>query len=203
MADFCTVEDVENLLQIEIADPAKILSCERAIHEATATIQNYCHQTIERVIDDVLTLDCLPIKHIALPELPVVSIESVVENGDLLTAGTDYRLGQYSILYRLGRNWAPGVQNVVITYSHGYNPLPDDIVAVATRMASRIYQAGLKSADSSGLLGVSSKQLGDFSVSYTSEQGGGADQGLMGVSASRMILMSEKDILNRYRYWSA
>jgi len=37
-------------------------------------------------------------------------------------------------------------------------------------------------------------------VSYASEVGGGVGEGLMGVSGARMLLLSEKDILDRYRY---
>jgi hypothetical protein len=70
---------------------------------------------------------------------------------------------------------------------------------VCVRAASRGYQAGLRAADSEGVLGVASKALGDFSVSYASEAGGGAGEGVMGASAARMLLLSEKDMLNRYR----
>jgi len=48
--------------------------------------------------------------------------------------------------------------------------------------------------------GVASKGLGDYSVSFASEAGGGVGEGLMGVSGARMLLLSEKDILDRYRY---
>jgi hypothetical protein len=43
--------------------------------------------------------------------------------------------------------------------------------------------------------GIESKSLGDFSVSY----GSGGDLS-MGVSGARMLLMSEKDVLDKYRY---
>jgi len=66
---------------------------------------------------------------------------------------------------------------------------------VCTRAAARAYQAGLRSADADGIPGVASKSLGDFSVSFAGE---GAE-GVMGASAARMLLLSEKDILDRYR----
>jgi hypothetical protein len=204
MADFCTVEDVASLIQVAI--PAdKLASCERAIREASEVIRNYCKQTIEQTTGDVITLDCPEGRtRIFLPQLPVVSVASVVEDGETLTAGTEYQLGQYGILYRIGQCWKAGIQILTVTYSHGYATIPDDVIGVCTRAAARIYQAGLRAAETSGVPGVSGKQLGDFSVSYSGEQGGGAgDGGVMGVSAARMLLLSEKDILDNYRYTGA
>lgn len=204
MADFCTVADVEDFLQVDIAsDEDKAAACARAIEEATAAIQNYCRQEIELVEDDSYTFD-VPISRLTklfLPELPVVSVASVVEDGDTLTEGADedYQIGNLGILYRQGGYWAQGVQIVTVTYTHGYNDLPDEIEAVCVRAASRAFQAGLKAADGEGVPGIASKGLGDFNVAFQAEQGGGMGEGVMGASASRMLLLSEKDMLNRYR----
>ena len=54
-------------------------------------------------------------------------------------------------------------------------------------------------ADDEAVVDVRAKSLGDFSVSYGSEQGGGSSEGTMGASGARMLLMSEKDILDNYR----
>jgi len=201
MADFCTVSDVANLLQIEITAADKIASCARAITEATAAIRNYCHQYIELVTDDTITLDCAGGTRLFLPELPVVSVSAVVEDDEGLTEDDDYKLGQYGILHRVNRDWEAGIQIVTITYTHGYATLlPDDIVAVATRAAARAFQAGLKASETDGVPGISAKSLGDYSVSYASEAGGGVGEGVIGASGARMLLLSEKDILDRYRY---
>lgn len=198
---FCTVADVENLLQIEIeADDA---SCLRAIEEATEAIKNYCHQEIEEVEDDEVTFDVprFYLKKLFLPELPVTSVATVVEDGDALTEGDDedYQLGNDGVLHRIDDYWEKGIRIVTVTYTHGYATIPDDIVAVCTRAAARAYQAGLRSAEAEGVPGVASRALGDFSVSYVSG-GGGVGEGVMGVSGSRMLLLSEKDMLARYRY---
>ena len=203
MADFCTVSDVENLLQIEITSAAQIASCERAIDEATEAIRNYCHQYIELVTDDEITLDCAGGTKLFLPELPVVSVAEVIEDDETLTVDDDYKLGQHGILHRVSCDWEAGIQIITVTYTHGYDAydsLPDDIVAVATRAAARVFQVGLRASDTDGVPGVSAKSLGDYSVSYASEVGGGVGEGLMGVSGARMLLLSEKDILDRYRY---
>ena len=197
--DFCIVADMENFLQIPIP-AAKIASAQRAIAEATEAIKNYCHQVIERVTDDVVTLDCRGGVWLYLPEMPVISVAAVIEDGETLVVNDDYKLGQHGILYRIGSLWAEGIQIVTVTYTHGYVTLPDDIVGVCVRAAARAYQAGLRAAELGGLAGVASMSLGDYSVSFGTEGGGGISEGVLGASAARMLLLSEKDALNRYRY---
>lgn len=199
MAEFATVADIEAFLQVEVATAEQLAGAQRALQEATAAIQNYCRQAIERVAGDVITLDCSGGTRIFLPELPVSAVSSVIEDGESLIADDDYKLGQHGILHRIGQEWAEGIQIVMITYTHGYEDIPDDIVSVCTRAASRAYQAGLKAADTEGVVGIASKALGDFTVSFQSEGGGGVGEGVLGASAARFLLLSEKDILNRYR----
>lgn len=196
MADFCTVQDVAEFLQIEISDADKVASCQRAVTEATAAIRNYCKQYIELQEDDEYTFDIRPARwNLLLPELPVVEVSSVVEDDETLTVDDDYELGNYGQLWRVGRRWAAGTQIVTVVYSHGYETIPDDVVAVCTRAASRAYQAGLRAEDAAGVPGVASKSLGDYAVSFATE----GTEGVMGASAARMLLLSEKDMLNRYR----
>jgi len=196
MADFCTVADVEAVLQVSITDAAQIVSCQRAITEASKVIRNYCQQELDLVEGDVYTFD-VPLArwNLLLPELPVVSVETVVEDGEALTVTDDYILAHHGQLIRVGRRWKPGWQIVTVTYDHGYSTIPDDIVGVATRAAARIFQAGLRAADSAAVPGVTGKSLGDYSVQYSAE----GTEGVMGVSAARMLLLSEKDILDNYR----
>lgn len=199
MADFATIADLESFLQIEISTVVQVAAANRALNEATASIKNYCRQFLELVEDDEITLDCTGGTRIFLPELPVVDVSEVIEDDETLVVDDDYKLGQHGILHRIDQDWASGIQIVTITYSHGYETIPDDIIAVATRAASRAYQSGLRASDSDGVLGVTSKSLGDFAVAYASESGGGVGEGVMGASAAWLLLSSEKRILDKYR----
>ena len=199
MANFAAVTDIESFLQVDITTAVQLASANRALTEASAAIRNYDRQYLERIDDEDITLDSTGGTRLFLPELPVLNVSKVVEDGVTLTQGDDYKLGQHGILHRVDQKWAEGIQNITITYTHGYNVIPDDIVAVCTRAASRAYQAGLRAADSDGLMGVASKSLGDFSVAFASESGGGTGEGIMGASAARMLLLSEKDTLDKYR----
>jgi len=204
MADFCTVTDVEAFLMLTITgDAIKVSACGRAITEASEAIRNFCQQTIDLVTDDAITLDVWsPRLPIHLPELPVVSVASVVEDDEALVEGRDedYMLAQYGQLRRMGGGyWAQGPQILIVTYTHGYATIPDDIEAVCVRASSRAYQAGLRAAEDEGVMGITAKALGDFSASYGSGAGGGVGEGLMGASGARMLLLSEKDMLAKYR----
>lgn len=201
-AYFCEVYDLEDLLLTEISTAAQVRAAQRAIAEATEAVRNYCHQTLSLVADDEITFDVALArsKRLFLPELPVVSVVSVVEDDETLLVGEDYQLANYGVLHRINGYWAQGVQVVTVTYDHGYSTIPQDIVDVCTRAASRAYQAGLRAADTDAVPGVASKSLGDYSVAYAAETGGGMSEGVLGASASRMLLLSEKDVLNRYRY---
>jgi len=192
---FCTVTDIEHFLQIPIP-AAKVDAANRAIGEATAAIQNYCHQVLEAVAGETIILDCAGGTRLFLPELPVTALTSVIEDGDLLVVDDDYKLGQHGILHRIDTTWTVGIQIIEITYSHGFAVIPDDIISIATRAASRAYQAGLRAEEMSGISGVTALSLGDYSVSFGGE---GAGEGVLGASAAPLLLKSEKLQLDKYR----
>jgi len=204
---FCTIEDLESFLQIDISAD-KRSAAQRAIDEATAKIKNYCRQYLELVEDEVITLDSIGATTLNLPQLPVIDVSEVIEDDELLVVDDDYKLGSSGILHRIGRRWASGIQNVEITYTHGYKPeddeistapvLPQDLTDVCTRAAARAYQAGLRAEELEGIPGVSATSLGDYSVSFGGEQAY-AGESALGASVAPFLLQSEKRILNAYR----
>lgn len=199
---FCSVQDLEQFLQIDIA-AAKQDSAEAAITAVTAAIQNYCDQIISQVEDDALTLDCSGGTKLFLPELPVTAVSTVVEDDETLTVTDDYKLGQHGILHRIDDDWEEGIQIITVTYTHGHSTIPDDLVAICVRAAARAYQAGLRAEETDGIPGVSSKSLGDYAVTFGSEQSVGAGEAVLGASAAPLLLRSEKELLAKYRYKSA
>ena len=197
MAEFCTLADMEALLQVTV--PAeKLASATAAIVEARAAIQAYTGQVLEAVEDDEISFDGAGGVRILLPELPVTEVATVLEDDEALVVDDDYKLGQHGILHRIGGRWASGVQNIVVTYSHGYATIPQIIADVCARAAARRYQAGLRASESDAVPGVQAKSLGDFSVTFAGE-GGGAGEGTLGASAAPMLLRSEKESLDRFR----
>ena len=85
---------------------------------------------------------------------------------------------------------------MTVTYSHGYATIPMT-VGVCTRAAAGI--PGGLALRLRGRAGRQAKSLGDYSVTFGAEAGGGVSEGVLGASAARMLLLSEKDILAKYR----
>jgi len=199
MADFAVQEDVENVLLYSITEADEIAAVGYALEVSTDAIRVYVEQYIERVVDDAIVVNG-PINSttINLPEIPVISVSSIYEDDVLLVADEDYKLDtDLGVLHRIGQVWSCGIQNIAIVYTHGYDPIPDTVNGICARMASRIFQAGLRSKENDGIPGVASKSLGDFAVSF--EGAGSASDGVMGVSAARVLLLSEKDLLDKYK----
>lgn len=193
---FCSIDDINTFLGTTILpnDAQATL----AIAEATAVIQNYCNQKIEQTQSDTTLLDGTGSTKLFLPELPVNSIASVKVDGVLLDP-TQYALAENGVLWRKYGSWTVGARNIEITYSHGYANIPEDIKGVCYRSASRLYQAQLKALRQDFVSGLQSVSVGDWSETYENA-GGSSGESDKGVSAARTLLMSEKDILNKYRY---
>lgn len=191
------IVDIELVILRPIVDADEVASAQFALAVVSGAVRNYCRQRLDLVLGDTVTLDGPGGPLLFLPELPVISVASVEVDGDPLTVSDDYKLAGHGVLVRQGRyRWGPGVQNVQVTYSHGYSLIPDVITGVVARAASRLFQAGLRAEETAGVLGIASKSLGDFSVSYTAE---GVAEGSMGASGARVLSLSEKDLLNDYR----
>ncbi len=186
---FTTIDHVAAFLQLDIEeiDP----SIERAIAEATEVIRNYCRQYLSYIEDELTLVYGNGSRLLSLPELPIVNIDEITIGGSEVGYRVNYNTGLVLLDRCLGV-----FEPATVIYSHGYEQLPDDIIAVATRAASRTYQAGLKSQTQGGIIGLQAVSIGDYSETYG---GDSATEGQLGVSGSRMLLLSEKDILNRYR----
>lgn len=201
MAEFCTVADLEEFLGVAV--PAeRVAQAEAAIRGASAAIQNYTKQTIELVDDDEVTLDVLPgMRRLFLPQLPVIAVATVTEDGTALDLTDHYLWSGGGVLYREVRPWTQGTAKVAVVYSHGYAPgsYPDEIWDVCRRAASRAYQAGLRASAVAGVPGVQGQTIGDYQVQLGSEQSGGAGESVLGASASPILLRSEKEQLAAYR----
>jgi len=193
MNAFCRQADLEDLLQMDLIGHEAAVAA--AIVEASSYIQAYTKQTIERVEDDKVTFDGKGRdRRLFLPQLPVIEVTEVIEDDETLTAGDDYKLGAHGILWRIGGYWAEGIQNITVTYTHGYATVPNVIAAVCARVAARIYQAGVKAAQNGGIAGVQATTLGDYSVTYVSS----ADESAQGVSAVPPLLPGEMALLDGY-----
>ncbi|MFF3928566.1 hypothetical protein [Streptomyces hirsutus] len=157
-------------------------SAELALRVASAAIRRFTGQTLSFVEDDTVVLEGGE-RALVLPQRPVVvdtehpltvveipdgtGLEvPAVENRDYIRQGSELRRGQP--LYDLSRTmgwpfnrplgiWADRVR---VTYSHGYQEIPDDVLGVCLDLAS---------ATLSNPRRLRSESAGATSVTYTVE----------------------------------
>lgn len=137
MAAFVTAP--EYLAYYTDVTDAEVAQLEANLDEACDKIRDYLGQTVD-LVTEAVTIWGSDTQALTLPELPVVSIASIVSNG---TAITDYTFDQYGLVWRNATSftywaqpgyWSRGLQYVV-TYTHGYATVPGIIKTTALRLA--------------------------------------------------------------------
>lgn len=132
---------------------------EALLADASALVRNYTRQHVTRVVDDTATLEATREAWLYLPQRPVVSVSAVSIGGAPLA------VGQWAVqgdaLYRFlgwGRyRGSFGLWNqpdtIAVTYTHGYDTVPDDIVRVVCKLAqaSWLNREGYRSASVGGV----------------------------------------------------
>ena len=97
---------------------------------------------------------------VALPQRPVVSVSAVLaDTVELPTADFWWDAANGRLLLK-----EPDVHSVQVTYTAGYNPIPDDIKAVALAIAAD---------EINNPRGVLQERLADYSVTYANGDAGG------------------------------
>lgn len=104
-----------------------------------------------------------PSTTIDLPFRPVTAVSQVTINGVVITGYTLIK----NTLYRaagFGTPWASPPDVVVVSLTHGYTTVPDDVKAAVLDMAAQAYAAPVAA--------VTSESIDDYSVRYSAEGGG-------------------------------
>jgi hypothetical protein len=159
VAAFVTVEELTDYLagvgESVPSNAAQLIEMVSAVIQALAR-----GQEIELHEDDELLLDGGDDGVLFLPQLPVIEV-STISVGDADLTSEDFVWYPDGRLERVpdGAIWTKGRNNVAVTYSHGLDPVPDDIKLVCLQA---IRELAKKSSS-----GVSSKTIGKFAVTYT------------------------------------
>lgn len=133
---FATAADLAAVTQRSDLNAA---AAELALASASAVIRNWTRQTITRVVDDVATLRVLHTEELVLPQRPVASVSQVRVNSLTLL---DWVLSGDRLLRTGGWRRLPGTTTypdpglVEVTYTHGYEEVPDEIRAVCLDLAA-------------------------------------------------------------------
>lgn len=169
---------------------------------ATAAIKQEANQTFELTETTALLAGTWS-NELELPERPVVSVGAVYLNGVLVGTG-DYEFNTRQLLrrgrlfgqsigtiddyaYRPGSafghqaHWGGPSSTVQVTYTHGFDPIPYDLVVLCLQVAARTM---LNPA------GVQSESIAGYSVRYVNHGSGGP---------TLLLDADEKKIARNYR----
>lgn len=183
MADLFTSEDVVERLGRSLTD-TEVRRIDSLITDASASIRNYTRQHISEVINDVVQLKVRN-GRIRLPQRPVTAVDI---GGGL--PGLFQWLGDDRLF--IGSNipdtfgwepWRYGIRAITITYTHGYNPVPDDIIGVGCSIVLRAI--GTTPEDG----GLQSESIAGYSY----------NRGVAAAAGAFGMLQSERDVLDSYK----
>ncbi len=142
-------------------DEEEIEAIEFQLEAASADVRDYLGQTLDVVVDDIVTLHGSGTKALLLPELPVVAVTAVTLNDEAITTYTaDLDNG---VLFRVGWGavWNVGFSNVTVTYDHGYTEIPFNIRRAVIELAKVGYHSAGR------VPGISSEITGPFAITYS------------------------------------
>lgn len=176
------------------------------LNDASALVRGYTRQTFEFVADDVITLR--PVGTLCrLPQRPVQQVSQVVVLSGVDTipdlvlpagAWTFDGIDKVDVAPAFDANtWVElpeiwwdtytgaNVNTYRITYSHGYNPIPDDVVATVCAMVNRVLLSP------SPVEGMVQERIGQYS--YGMQQSTGTP------GAAVRLSPADKEALEDYR----
>jgi hypothetical protein len=148
-------------------------------------VRNYTRQVISKVTDDVVTIRVRRGK-VKLPQRPIIAVTSVVDaNANPILYSWD-GIESVNVASNLDswsfEPWVDGIRTAVVTYTHGYDPIPDDIVGVVCSIVMRAL--GREPVDA----GITSESIQGYSYSI----------GVVGAAGAFGMLNSEMAILDAY-----
>jgi hypothetical protein len=119
--------------------PVDAAAADLALASASAVIRRWTRQTITRVVDDAVPLRIIDCDQLVLPQRPVESVSQVMVNALVLN---DWVLSGDRLLRTGGWRYLPGTSSypdpgiVQVTYTHGWDEIPDDVRGVCLDLAS-------------------------------------------------------------------
>lgn len=141
---FATSADLEARLGLEFT-AAEHIRATRLMEIATALIRRESGQTISFVEDDTLSWTGRGATRLILPERPVVSVGQISVDGEIAEATSYYLSGNEVVrqpagspFWSLSAFWNP-VQDLEVVYTHGFEDIPGDIVAICLEMVARVW----------------------------------------------------------------
>ena len=181
MARFAEAADLEDFLQNDVTTA----SAELALDIASGIIRAYVGWSISQETVVLVTQGVGSDDALWLPTKLLTVVTSVEVDGEPLTFGDHYRWTSSGRLRRIGASWPSLERSIEVTYTHGYNPVPDDIKGITLALAGRLYDnpEGLRSWSVDGLSETIANSTSDAGLALTTVEKAALDSYLLeGVS---------------------
>lgn len=150
MPSLATVDDLET-----VAGPVEdSVRAQRLLDMASAVVERWTGRSFVRVEDDEITFT-VDDGTMRLPNGPIESISSIVDANDDTIDPTSYDEIHGYVVRSFGY-WPCGTYT--ITYTHGYDPIPDDVILAVCQMVQRVL--------SGHEVGVRSESIGEASRTW-------------------------------------
>lgn len=182
MVPFISDDDLSAYLGTTVSETD--LNTVIALDSACQAVRDYLRRDINLVEDDIVTLDGTGTSVLLLPERPVVDIAEIQVDDEVIDADEYVWDADTGRVIRLQDTWwwtpwGDGVQNIQVTYSHGWalseadvsgliERVPSSIRLVALRLAAATYR-GTIAASASGSGSIKTETIGSYS--YTLDDG--------------------------------
>lgn len=134
-----------------------------ALRRASARFRGAVGHPVSRVVGDAIVLNGDGSNLLLLPAAPVVAVTEVKLDD---VAITDWELAEDGRLRRWS-GWPNAYRNVAVTYTHGYDPVPEDVSDAVLDAAEGTLNANP---------GVTSMAVGGESVTFDRVSAGGVTQ---------------------------
>lgn len=156
---------------------------------ASGMIRTYVGQSISKVIDDVEYLDPVNGSFASLSQTPVTAVSKVEVTHDGGQTWTEAPLGSYAVSRRKGTitakggavRWPWDEESWRVTYTHGFEEVPPEIVGVCCGLAARYYATPIA---------VDMERVGQRQVKYAIEADGFSALESMALSAFRFARLA-------------
>jgi hypothetical protein len=130
--------------------------------DASSVVRNYARQTFTLVEDDVAYIEGTAEQWLYLPERPVIEVTEISMGGAQLVDGqwnvqgdALFRYDGWNSRYYLSGGGWNQPNTIAVTYTHGYEVIPEDVIAVVCKIAQSTWlnPQGYRSANA-GAVGV-------------------------------------------------
>lgn len=161
-------EDLAEVLGVP-ADNVRLVA---AIRKASSRFRGQVRWPVSEVKDVTVTLDGNGRRSLRLPVREVTACAVILRgaggaSGTPLVDGVDFEWSTDGILDRLGGLWPDRRRAVIVTYTAGFEIVPDDIQEAVLDQAEAMFN---------GRRGLSSKQVGGITESYGSVEAVGVSE---------------------------